>query len=133
MGNDSVGNGPEVITKRVADGETVSDTLQREIKSLFSDGSFTANQIVILSPNSFRNSGAFGLRSTARFRVTEMDSFSPGAARDSIGFATIADFKGLESEIVFLIDMPEPGSNPELRSLQYIGMSRARALLYMIH
>jgi len=133
MGNDSVGNGPEVIEKRVADGETMSDALQREIKSLLSDGSFTVNQIVILSPNSFRNSGAFGLRSAARFRVTELDSFSPMTARDSIGFATIADFKGLESEVVFLIDMPEPGSTPELRPLQYIGMSRARALLYMIH
>jgi len=133
MGNDSVGNGPEVIEKHVADGETVSSMLQREIKSLLSDGSFTVNQIVILSPNSFKNSGAFGLHSAARFRVTEMDSFSPGTERDSIGFATIADFKGLESEIVFLIDMPEPGNNLDLRSLQYIGMSRARALLYMIH
>jgi len=133
MGNDSVGKGPEVLEKHVADDETVSDVLQREIKPLLSDGSFTVDQIIVLSPNSFRNSGAFGLRSAPRFRVTEMDSFSPGTARDSIGFATIADFKGLESEIVFLIDMPEPGSNPELRSLQYIGMSRARALLYMIH
>lgn len=132
MGNDCVGKGRDVIEKCIANGETTSDTLKREIKLLLSNGHM-ANEIVILSPNSFINSGAFELRSDTRCRVEEMDSFSPGATRNSIGFATISDFKGLESEIVFLIDMPKPGSNESLRTLQYIGMSRARLLLFMIY
>jgi hypothetical protein len=132
MGNDSVGNGPEVMKKYVAEGETQSDALKHEIKALLRDGDFTVNEIVILSPKSFKNSGAFELRSDPRFRVVEMDAFSPGAVRDSIGFAAIPDFKGLESQVVFLIDMPEPGSDASLRNIQYIGMSRARVLLYMI-
>lgn len=133
MGNDSVGNGPEVIEKHVANGETVGGVLEREIKTLLQDGSFTVDQIVILSPNSFKDSGAFELRSSTRLRVSEMDSFSPGTARTTIGFAAIPNFKGLESEVVFLIDMPKPGGDHDTKTLQYIGMSRARALLYMIY
>lgn len=53
-------------------------------------------------------------------------------SRQSIGFARIADFKGLESEVIILIDLPTPGSNEDLRSLHYVGMSRARAVLSMI-
>jgi hypothetical protein len=132
MGNDSVGNGPEVIERYVVEGETIGGALKREIKALLLDGSFTANEIVILSSNSFRDSGAFELRSDAQFRVAELDSYSPSATRDSIGFATIPDYKGLESEVVFLIDIPKPGSGSGLQSIQYIGMSRARALLYLI-
>jgi len=132
MGHDSVGNGPEVIDKHVFDSKASCDTLKSEIKKLLIDGAFTVNEIVILSPERFKNSSAFELRSNAFFSVSEMDSFSPGLTRNSIGFANIADFKGLESEVVFLIDMPNPGTNVKFRSFQYIGMSRARALLYVI-
>jgi hypothetical protein len=132
MGNDSVGNGPEVFEVYVAEEEMTSNVLKREIKHLLRDGDFTVNEITVLSPYVFRDSGAFDLRSDARIRVNEMDSFSPGSSRSSIGFATIPDFKGLESEVVFLVDMPSPGSDADLRKFQYIGMSRARALLYLV-
>ena len=52
--------------------------------------------------------------------------------RHTIGFSQIGDFKGLESEVVVLVDMPRPGYNVSLHSLHYVGMSRARALLSMI-
>ena len=132
MGYDSVGNGPEVIEKHVSDNKALGDTLKSEIKKLLSDSAFTVNEIVILSPKKFRDSSAFELRSNAFFNVSVMDSFSPGLTRSSVGFANIADFKGLESEVVFLIDMPNPGTNDKFRNVQYIGMSRARALLYVI-
>lgn len=52
--------------------------------------------------------------------------------RHTIGFAQIGDYKGLESEVVVLVDMPRPGHSETLRPFHYVGMSRARALLSMI-
>ena len=46
----------------------------------------------------------------------------------AIGFAQISDFKGLESEVVILVDMPGPGHSESVRPLHYVGMSRARAV-----
>ena len=68
-------------------------------------------------------------------RVTDavLDDASPRNMNlNTIGFAQIGDFKGLESEVVVLVDMPRPGQREALRSLHYVGMSRARALLSMI-
>ena len=47
--------------------------------------------------------------------------------RHTIGVAQILDFKGLESEVIFLVDMPKPGRSETLGSCHYVGMSRARA------
>ena len=53
-------------------------------------------------------------------------------SRRTIGFAQIGDFKGLESEVVVLVDIPVPGRSDTLRPHHYVGMSRARAVLSMI-
>ena len=65
--------------------------------------------------------------------ISVIDGASPlNSTRQSIGFAQIPDFKGLESEAIVLIDLPTPGSRADLRSLHYVGMSRARAVLSII-
>jgi hypothetical protein len=57
-----------------------------------------------------------------------LDSFLSGG----ISEGRFGDYKGLESEVVVLVDMARPGHSETLRSFHYVGMSRARALLSMI-
>ncbi len=44
---------------------------------------------------------------------------------------TIKDFKGLENEVILLVDLPPPDllSSEDNKALHYVGMSRARGLL----
>ncbi len=44
---------------------------------------------------------------------------------------TIHSFKGLESDVVFLIDIDDL-ETPASRSAVYVGASRARAILYVL-
>ena len=88
---------------------------------------------VVLSPLPFVQSWASSLSGNLRDSISVLDDASPrNMNRHTIGFAQIGDFKGLESEVVVLVDMPKPGHSESLLSLHYVGMSRARALLSMI-
>ena len=94
---------------------------------------FPRGDIVVLSPLPFAQSWASSLSENLRNSISVLDDTSPrNMNRHTIGFAQIGDFKGLESEVVVLVDMPKPGHSESLLSLHYVGMSRARALLSMI-
>lgn len=49
-----------------------------------------------------------------------------------LNYYTIQSFKGLESKIVFLVDVKGFGDD-ENRFLNYVAMSRARILLYIFY
>ena len=51
---------------------------------------------------------------------------------DKVGFAQIADFKGLENDAVIVCDLPEP-SRRSHSTLHYVAMSRPRAILSVIY
>ena len=96
--------------------------------------SFNLNDIVLLSSMPFDQSCAARLPEAWRNRISVLDEASSrNAARHKIGFAKIYDFKGLESEIVVLIDLPPVDVGGVFRPLQYVGMSRARALLSIVN
>jgi hypothetical protein len=133
LGNASVGDGPAVRTISVNDAETDSEVLARELRLLVRDHGFEPYQIVVLSPKPFAQSCASNLPQNAAAQIVAMDSYSPNrAGRQHIGFAEIANFKGLESDVVVLVDLPAPGQDKATRAFHYTGMSRARALLSMI-
>ena len=51
---------------------------------------------------------------------------------NKVGFATIEDFKGLENDAIIVTDLPVPAGDD--RSVaHYVAMSRARAVLSLIH
>ena len=54
------------------------------------------------------------------------------AAGNVVRFSTIRSFKGLEADIVFLIDIT-PDSRVCTRADIYVGGSRARFMLYIFH
>lgn len=52
---------------------------------------------------------------------------------ESVLHTTIKAFKGLEADIVFLIDLPVPDTHPAFTSSDYyVGASRARSILHVI-
>ena len=133
MGNAGVGDGPAVREIHLADVKDATETLETELRSLVDDEGFSPGDIVVLSPLSFAESWTSSLPTELRESVSVLDDYSARTmSRHTIGFAQIGDFKGLESEVVVLVDIPVPGHSDTLRSHHYVGMSRARALLSMI-
>lgn len=133
IGNSGVGDGPAVCEVNVVDTGSAIQALEKELRSLVDREGFTPGDIVILSPFEFARSWTSALPAELRDSIAILDDASPRSLnRNAIGFAQIRDFKGLESEVVVLVDMPKPGRSENLRSYHYVGMSRARALLSMI-
>ena len=133
VGNPGVGDGPAVREVYVADADDAIQTLEKELHGLVDGEGFNPGDIVVLSPTPFAQSWTSSLSEDLRDSISVLDDASPrNMNRHSIGFAQIGDFKGLESEVVVLVDMPRPGHSEYLRSLHYVGMSRARVLLSMI-
>lgn len=133
VGNSGVGDGPAVREVRVADADSAIQALEKELHDLVDGEGFNAGDIVVLSPLPFAQSWTSSLSENLRASISVLDDASPrNMNRHTIGFAQIGDFKGLESEVVVLVDMPRPGHSEPLRSFHYVGMSRARALLSMI-
>jgi len=133
VGNSGVGDGPAVREVYVADDDSAVQALEKELSCLVDAEGFNPGDIVILSPVPFTQSWTSSLSDNMRNSITILDDASPrNMNRHSIGFAQIRDFKGLESEVVVLVDMLRPGHSESLRSLYYVGMSRGRALLSMI-
>lgn len=121
MGARGTGDGVEVrFAKR----------LQDEIKYLLDNG-VNPGDIVILSPFDFGSSSANVLDKSSIICIDEYSTkFMPF---DKISFCNIRDYKGLESEIAILIDLPLPNKNIEKKVNHYVGMSRAKAVLSIVY
>lgn len=133
LGNSGVGDGPAVREVHVASSQQAIEALEKELRDLVAIERFHPGGIVILSPFPIADSWTRSLPGDLRDSISMLDNASPrNLNRQKIGFAQIGDFKGLESEVIVLVDMPGPGQRENLRSHHYVGMSRARALLSMI-
>lgn len=134
VGNPGVGEGPHVREFQASDLPAATHALEGELKRMIEDEGINPGDIVLLSPHSFTTSCASGLSPAWRQSLSVLDDASPRSSdRTTIGFAEIRDFKGLESEVVILLDLPKPEQNTSLRSSFYVGMSRARSLLSIIY
>lgn len=133
MGSPGVGDGPAVRRFSSGDTDKLIALIENELENLTEKEGFSYGEIVILSHLSFSQSLLSRLSPRWLKSVSVLDDSSPlNSTRQSIGFAQIPDFKGLESQVVILIDLPPPSSMAEFRNLHYVGMSRARALLSLI-
>lgn len=133
LGHASVGEGPAVRMLGATNNESATEILAQELTKLLNVDGFEPFQIVILSPKPYAQSCVVNLSTRFAPKIVQMDSYSPSkTVRAQVGFAEIANFKGLESEVVILVDLPAPDQDSWARSHHYIGMSRARALLIMI-
>lgn len=133
MGARGTGDGPEVVVHQVRSSEEAARLLASELDRLVGRGGLSPSEITILSPKPFDDSTAARLSDQHAAGLIELDEFAlrhfPPA---KVSFAEIASFKGLENEVVILIDLCQTITAPRSIADQYVGMSRARSLLIMI-
>ncbi|MDR2032779.1 MAG: NERD domain-containing protein [Azoarcus sp.] len=133
MGIASVGEGPEVRGLEVTRPHEAARALATELVTLTEDEGFSPGEITVLSPFSFERSCASALTGEVREILKALDESAVRSPfRPAAGFAQISHYKGLESEVVILVDIPTPGAIRDFRTFHYVGMSRARAMLSMI-
>lgn len=104
-----------------------AEKIEKLINGLLSS-SVKAERITILSPFRLENSVISKL--IKRLPITIYDKRKYEQIKDFIQFSTIHSYKGLENSIIILIDI-EKIDGDEFQNLLYVGMSRARASLYV--
>lgn len=119
--------GPEVQTYWHSDAAQERRLVSKCIGRMLSQG-IAPERITILSRRHLSDTcvaqGLIGVRACIADLTCSSDSHATG----TIQFATISLFKGLESDVVILVDCDDLKSS-EGRMLLYVGASRARALL----
>lgn len=131
LGKPTLVEGPEVIEYR-GDCDGLIEKLETLIKDLISS-ELDLGSITILSSVPKRKSIIGKLSSETQAMISEIDDYKVRKIPfDEITYSQIKDFKGLENDVVILVDMPHPESlgEGETKALHYVGMSRARAILY---
>ena len=131
LGTASTARGPAVVlvsAPRVEAAREVAGIL----KSL-QDDRVSLSDVVLLSPFSLTESVFGEMPHEWRVRVDELDLAklrNPAGGR--VGFARVAEFKGLESPFV-VVEAPGALDSDEGKATLYVGMTRARAALWVIN
>lgn len=123
-------SGPKVVTKTYHDSMEFKTTFTKELQSLLASG-ISANDIVVLSRYKKDNSLLAGIKTLCNLNVVEQTSIKTFRDR-SLNFYTVQSFKGLESKIVFYIDV-DGFASIEDRMMNYVAMSRACLRLYLFY
>ena len=106
--------------------ESLTNVLERLVKE-----KTPIESIVLLSPRRLENSSLAGVERISRFPLMDNSRGMTSANSPSVRFSTIHSFKGLESQVVIIVDIDEvDGEQPQ--SLLYVAMSRARSLLILM-
>lgn len=114
--------GPEVNCKIIKDTEKVYNQIKEDINILNIYQGVEFKNIAILSFASTENSLA------KNFLDDNLDNADQIVSSNKIIFDSVWRFKGLDRQVVFLVDIEEFIDN---KSLWYVGFSRARTLLYI--
>jgi len=130
MGNKGTGEGPGVFEVHLTRDELVV-SLRDKIDELLKQDVAPA-AITVLSALPFKESIASALPPKLLNSILELDDYSVrNFPPNSMSFSEIKNFKGLENEVILLVDLPAPDSldSADNKTLHYVGMSRARGLL----
>ena len=104
-------------------------TLTETIGRLINDG-VSVDDVMILSPRRIENSALADVDQICDVPLFDC-SRSLNTPQRCIRFSTIHSFKGLESQVVIMVDIEEVDDDKS-QSLLYVGMSRARSLLILL-
>lgn len=107
----------------------LENSIGSTIKRLDTNG-IVVDDIVVLSPNRLENSSLASISEINGIPVVDC-SRSLESPKGCLKFATIHAFKGLESPVVFVIDV-DGIDDIASQSLMYVGMSRARGMLILM-
>ena len=134
MGVRGVGEGPAVQHNLAKSQLDSAQILADEIHKIIDSGGLADRNVTILSPYSFAESSAALLPDSVKKHLIILDEYSlRNFPPNAISFAEISNFKGLENEVVIVIDLQEPPKHEGFEyALHYVAMSRARAVLSLI-
>ena len=121
-------NGAEVVLKTFESNRECISELRKQLQSLLTGG-VNANNIVILSKYKKENSILKDESTLCNLPIKEIDNISY-ANKNIIKYCTVQSFKGLESDIVFYIDI-DGFSDTKNRMINYVALSRAKSFLYV--
>ncbi|MBK8326960.1 MAG: AAA family ATPase [Moraxellaceae bacterium] len=124
--------GGSEVTEYSGDSNELLEKLEALIKVLISS-ELDSGSITILSSVQKRKSIVAKLSPEVQAMISELDDYKVRKIPfDGITFSQIKDFKGLENDVIILVDLPPPNGLAEgdCKALYYVGMSRARAILY---
>ena len=120
------GTNPEWI--HYSDQAEMHKALQKKLHQLVNEEDVSAQDIVILTPKGKnRTSLTPGLK-LGNFVLTERSSSQP----TQIMTTTIQRFKGLERKVIIMTEL-DPSVRFDLEMLMYVGCSRARTHLIVLH
>lgn len=125
---------PKGLETKVVEVEDPTKTIQHlnaRVKEWVKRQGLASSQIAILSPFKRRNSSLATREHLSGISITEdLDAWRSDRG---ILFSTIRSFKGLEADVVVMIDVIAPDSMPTfLRSDLYVGCSRAKHVLEIV-
>ena len=122
-------DGPKVVVRsNISGNASLVKQLKKDISSLIMGGT-SAKDIVILSTKKMANSALNGISEVCNLRIVEPGNLNE-AKNNQINYYTIQSFKGLESSIVLYVDI-DGFMKKDQKRLNYVAMTRAKALLYM--
>ena len=131
MGNKGTGIGPKVHESFDVDNN--GEVLRKEIDNMLKGG-VAPGSITILSPLSYEKSSIALLPEKMKRNIVKLDDYSVRSFPiPEISFSEIKNFKGLENEVIIVIDLVKPDYIKDNSKVEhYVAMSRARALLSVI-
>ena len=131
MGNKGTGMGPKVHES--FDVKNDSNILKDELNNMLKGG-VSPGSITILSPLSYEESSISLLPEKMKKNIVKLDDYSVRSFPiPEISFSEIKNFKGLENEVIIVIDLVKPDNIQDNSKVEhYVAMSRARALLSVI-
>jgi hypothetical protein len=120
--------GPEITQSWFSDRTSARRLISNAVKGLLHRG-IRSSEMVLLSPvrlaNSCLSDGLIGCASP----ITDSEHVGrPGT--QGVPYSTIASFKGLEADVVLLVDIDDLKDSRRLLAM-YVGASRARAILHV--
>jgi hypothetical protein len=125
-------NGPDPTWLPYADDRDHVRLVGKQIRSWIESG-IRPEEIAVLSPVRRHNSVlADGMPKGVPCRLVDGPIVDQTQRRGAVQFSTVAAFKGLESDVVLLLDDPLLGRE-DRRATTYVGMTRARAVLAVMY
>lgn len=124
-------DGPEPVWLIYADEREQRKLVAQQLRGWL-NGGLRPSDITILSPVRRVNSTlADGLPAGTPCSLIDGPLLNRADHPNAVQFATVAAFKGLESDVVLLLDAPSLGEIDKAATL-YVGMTRARVLLSVL-
>jgi hypothetical protein len=122
--------GDDIVIKEFKNQIAEQKFLLDEIKSLTIEHSIQSNQILIILNSSKEDSCISNVKKIGKFDLKSLDN-KARFERDTIHYTTINTFKGLEADVVFIVDSHLIDNNMQSKVI-YTEASRAKHKLYIL-